>query len=90
MLLEKIPKKIVIIGSGAIGCEFSYYFNEFGAKVHLIESEDKILPVEDLDVSKELEKNFTKSGIQIHKNSKVSKIDSLKSQVQVTYLENSN
>ena len=90
MLLEQIPKKIVIIGSGAIGCEFSYYFNEFGAEVHLIESEDIILPLEDLDISKELEKNFIKSGIQIHKNSKVLKINSLKSEVKVTYLEDSN
>ena len=89
MLLESIPKKIIIIGSGAIGCEFSYYFNEFGSKIDLIEVKENILPVEDSEISKELEKNFRQSGMSIHTKSKVLKIDSLKSEVLV-HLEHNN
>jgi dihydrolipoamide dehydrogenase len=83
MVLKSVPKKIIIIGSGAIGCEFSYYFNEFGSEVHLIETKMDILPIEDEEVSKELEKNFKKSGIVIHKNSNVIKTESLKTKVKV-------
>ena len=54
--LKKVPKNIVIIGSGAIGCEFAHYFNAFGSEVHLIELSDRILPAEDIEISKELEK----------------------------------
>jgi dihydrolipoamide dehydrogenase len=83
MVLDSVPKKIIIIGSGAIGCEFSYYFNEFGSEVHLIEAKTNILPVEDVDVSKELEREFRKSGIFVYKNSNVIKIESLKTKVKV-------
>ena len=58
MLLENPPKDLVIIGSGAIGIEFAYYFNEFGTKVHIVEMMDRILPNEDHEVSEEVEKNF--------------------------------
>ena len=51
MSLESPPDKMIIIGSGAIGCEFAYYFNEFGTQVHLLEMEDRILPNEDLELS---------------------------------------
>ena len=83
MVLDSVPKKIIIIGSGAIGCEFSYYFNEFGSEVHLIEAKTNILPVEDVDVSKELEREFRKSGIFVYKNSNVIKTESLKTKVKV-------
>ncbi|MFL3008157.1 MAG: dihydrolipoyl dehydrogenase [Candidatus Neomarinimicrobiota bacterium] len=83
MVLDSVPKKIIIIGSGAIGCEFSYYFNEFGSEVHLIEAKKNILPVEDVDVSKELEREFKKSGIFVYKNSNVIKTESLKTKVKV-------
>ena len=55
-MLESPPKKMTIIGSGAIGCEFAYYFNEFGTQVHLLEMMDHILPNEDPEVSDEVEK----------------------------------
>ena len=60
MMLENPPKDLVIIGSGAIGVEFAYYFNEFGTKVHIVEMMDRILPNEDHEVSEEVEKNFKK------------------------------
>jgi len=83
MILDSPPKKMIIIGSGAIGSEFAYYYNEFGTEVHLIEMMDRILPVEDSDVSKEVAKSFKKSGIIISTETKVSKIESLKTKVKV-------
>ena len=83
MLLENPPKDLVIIGSGAIGIEFAYYFNEFGTKVHIVEMMDRILPNEDHEVSEEVEKNFKKSGIKITKRVKVSKIQSMKQNAKV-------
>ena len=87
MLLENPPKDLIIIGSGAIGVEFAYYFNEFGTKVHILEMMDRILPNEDQEVSEEVEKNFKKSGIKITKGVKVSKIQSMKQNAKV-FLEN--
>ena len=63
--LESPPDKMIIIGSGAIGCEFAYYFNEFGTQVHLLEMEDRILPNEDLEISNEVQNSFEKVGIKI-------------------------
>ncbi len=64
MILPKQPKSIVIIGAGAIGAEFAYFFNAYGTKVTLIEMQDRLLPVEDDEVSKVLERSFTKAGIR--------------------------
>jgi len=83
MTLETPPKDLTIIGSGAIGVEFAYYFNEFGTKVHIVEMMDRILPGEDRDVSKEIEKCFERSGIKISKGMKVSKIESMKTKARV-------
>ena len=83
MILDSPPKKMIIIGSGAIGSEFAYYYNEFGTEIHLIEMMDSILPLEDSDVSKEVEKSFKKSGIKVSTETKVSKIESLKTKVKV-------
>ena len=87
MLLENPPKDLIIIGSGAIGVEFAYYFNEFGTKVHIVEMMDSILPNEDREVSEEVEKNFKRSGIKISKGMKVSKIQSMKNSAKV-FLKN--
>ena len=87
MLLENHPKDLIIIGSGAIGAEFAYYFNEFGTKVHIVEMMDRILPNEDREVSEEVEKNFKRSGIKISKGMKVSKIQSMKNSAKV-FLKN--
>ena len=83
MTLKTIPKKLIIIGAGAIGVEFAYFYNEYGSEVHLIEMMSNILPIEDEDLSKELETNFEKAGINIYKNSKVSKIQKLQKSVKV-------
>ena len=83
MMLEAPPKDMIIIGSGAIGVEFAYYFNEFGTKIHILEMMDRILPNEDADISKEVETNFERSGITISKNMKVSKIEAMKTKVKV-------
>ncbi|MBL50840.1 MAG: dihydrolipoyl dehydrogenase [Candidatus Marinimicrobia bacterium] len=83
MVLTTPPKKMIIIGSGAIGIEFAYYFNEFGTEVHLVEMMDRVLPLEDIDVSQEVQKSFKRAGIQISTRIKVSKIESLKTKVKV-------
>ncbi len=83
MILKKIPKKMIIIGSGAIGVEFAYFYNEYGTEVHLIEMMPRIVPVEDEAVSKELARNFKKTKIKIYTETKVTKIDALKSKVKV-------
>lgn len=83
MVLEKPPKRMVIIGSGAIGVEFAYFYNEFGTEIHLIEMMPRIVPVEDASVSKELARNFKKAKIKIYTEAKVSKIEPLKTKVKV-------
>ena len=72
--MDKAPKHIVIIGAGAIGIEFAYFYNTFGSKVTIIEAQPNILPNEDIDVSKELEKIFKTKKIDILTNSKVENI----------------
>ena len=84
MVINSLPKKLIIIGAGAIGVEFAYFFNEFGSEVHLIEMMPNILPNEDLEISKELEKLFKKSGINIYTGSKVSNAKKLQKNVKVT------
>ena len=83
MVLKAPPKKMVIIGAGAIGTEFAYFYNEYGTQVYLIEIMPNILPVEDMDISKEVEKSFKKSGIKIYTETKVTRIEKLKTKVKV-------
>ena len=71
MTLKKQPKKMIIVGSGAIGIEFAYFYNSMGTEVQIIEYMDRILPVEDKDISNQLKKTFKKSGINILTNSEV-------------------
>ena len=71
MTLKKQPKKMIIVGSGAIGIEFAYFYNSMGTEVQIIEYMDRILPVEDKDISNQLNKTFKKSGIEILTNSEV-------------------
>jgi dihydrolipoamide dehydrogenase len=75
MVLDKQPKSIVIVGSGAIGVEFAYYYNAIGTDVTVVEFMPNIVPVEDIDVSKALEKNFKKQGIKVMTNSSVESVD---------------
>ena len=75
MSLPTQPKSIIVVGSGAIGTEFAYFYNCMGTKVTIVEFLPRIVPVEDEDVSKELEKNFKKQGISIMTNSEVTSVD---------------
>ncbi|MES1217531.1 MAG: dihydrolipoyl dehydrogenase [Bacteroidota bacterium] len=75
MSLPKQPKSIIIVGSGAIGVEFGYFYNSIGTKVTIVEFLPRIVPVEDEDISKELDKNFKKQGIEIMVNSEVTSVD---------------
>jgi len=73
MILDPQPKSLVVIGAGAIGVEFAYFYNTFGTKVTVVEMMPNILPVEDTEVSVALEKSLTKQGIRLLTNTKVSK-----------------
>ena len=75
MTLPKQPKSLVVVGSGAIGVEFAYFYNAIGTKVTVVEYLPHIVPNEDEDVSKELAKNFKKAGIDVMTNSAVESVD---------------
>lgn len=75
LVLDKQPKKMVIVGSGAIGVEFAYYYNAIGTEVTVVEYLPNIVPNEDVDVSKALQKEFKKKGINIMTNSAVESVD---------------
>ncbi len=75
MTLDKQPKSLVVIGSGAIGVEFAYVYAAMGTKVTIVEYLPNVVPVEDEDISKELAKQYKKMGIEILTNSSVEKVD---------------
>jgi len=75
MILEKLPKKLLVVGSGAIGVEFAYFYNSIGTEVTIVEFLPRVVPVEDEEVSKALDKAFKKSGMKIYVNSEVTKVD---------------
>ncbi len=76
MTLPKFPESIVVVGSGAIGCEFAYFYSTMGAKVTLVEFLDNIVPLEDEDISKALARSFKKSGMNVMTSSSVESVDS--------------
>ena len=84
MILEKQPKDMIVIGAGAIGVEFAYFYNAFGTKVTIIEMLPNLLPVEDTEVSQTLEKSFTKIGIGFKLGTKVVSTKDLGDKVEVT------
>ena len=75
MVLEKQPKKMVIVGSGAIGIEFAYFYHSIGTEVTVVEFMPRIVPVEDEEVSKQLERSFKKKGMTIMTSSEVTNVD---------------
>ena len=89
MTLSEQPKELVIIGSGAIGIEFAYFFNSMGTNVTIIEYLDRILPNEDEEISSFLEKNFKKNGINILTSTKVLNVIDNNKDVSVE-IENKN
>lgn len=84
MSLSSQPKDLIVIGAGAIGVEFTYFYNVLGTKVTIIEMLDNILPIEDKEISETLEKSFKKRGIEIHTSAKVEKAEVKEDQVFVT------
>ena len=84
MTLKTQPKKMVVVGSGAIGVEFAYFYNAIGTEVTIVEYQDRIVPVEDQEVSKQLERTFKKEGIDIKTNSEVTGVDTSGKTCKVT------
>ena len=83
MTLEKQPKDLIIIGSGAIGVEFAYFYNSLGTNVTLVEYLPKIAPLEDNDISKELQKILKKQGVKIMTSSELIESEVIKDKVDV-------
>lgn len=75
MVLPKMPKSMVVVGSGAIGSEFAYFYAAMGTKVTLVEFMPNIVPVEDEEVSKQLERSFKKMGMTVMTSSEVLSVD---------------
>ena len=75
LTLPNKPKSMVVVGSGAIGVEFAYFYNAMGTQVTIVEFMDRIVPVEDEEVSKQLEKSLKKAGINILTKSEVQSVD---------------
>lgn len=84
MTLEMQPKTMVVVGSGAIGVEFAYFYNSIGTKVTIVEYLDRIVPVEDVEVSKALEKIYKKAGMTIMTSSEVTAVDTKGTGCKVT------
>ncbi len=82
--LDELPKEMIIIGAGAIGVEFAYFYSTFGTKVTIIEMKDKIVPNEDSEISDLLEKTFKKKGIAIFTSTKVDKAEVINGKVEVS------
>lgn len=84
LILDPQPKSMIIIGAGAIGIEFAYFYNAFGTKVTVVEMMPNILPVEDTEVSVALEKSLTKLGIKILTGAKTTKTEATEAGVKIT------
>ncbi|HSC55243.1 MAG TPA: dihydrolipoyl dehydrogenase [Phnomibacter sp.] len=84
MVLPAQPKSMIVVGSGAIGVEFAYFYHSMGTKVTIVEFLPRIVPVEDEDISKELEKQYKKSGITIMTSAEVTKVDTSGAGVKAT------
>ncbi|WP_299549578.1 dihydrolipoyl dehydrogenase [Seonamhaeicola sp.] len=84
MSLPKQPKKMIVVGSGAIGVEFAYFYNSIGTEVTVVEFLPNIVPVEDEEVSKQLERSFKKSGIKVMTSAEVTSVDTSGNGVKAT------
>ncbi|MBM3178408.1 MAG: dihydrolipoyl dehydrogenase [Bacteroidetes bacterium] len=84
MVMPERPRKMVIVGSGAIGVEFAYFFSTVGTEVTIVEFMPRIVPVEDEEISKALEKSFKKNGVSILTGSEVTKVDTSGAGCKVT------
>ena len=84
MTLKKQPKSMIVVGSGAIGVEFAHFYNAMGTEVTIVEYLPNLVPLEDLDVSKQFERSFKKAGIKVMTNSSVEKVDTSGKTVKAT------
>jgi dihydrolipoamide dehydrogenase len=84
MTLKTQPKKLIVVGSGAIGVEFAHFYNAMGTEVTVVEYLPNIVPVEDIDISKQMEKSFKKSGIKVMTNAEVTNVDTSGKGVKAT------
>lgn len=84
MTLPEQPKKMIVVGSGAIGMEFAYFYNSMGTEVTVVEFMPNVVPVEDEEVSKQLERSFKKSGIKVMTSAEVTKVDTSGKGVKAT------
>ncbi|MBT4089865.1 MAG: FAD-dependent oxidoreductase, partial [Deltaproteobacteria bacterium] len=87
LLLEKLPKSLIILGAGAIGCEFAYTMNAFGVEVHLVEMFDHILPFEDSETVAVVTKSFKKKGINVCTGTSAVSLRKFKKSVTVSVAE---
>lgn len=84
LILKKIPKSMIIIGAGAIGIEFAYFYHTFGTKISLVEMMPAILPLEDEEISQTLMRTYKKAGMEILTDTKVDSIQALKNEVKLS------
>jgi dihydrolipoamide dehydrogenase len=84
LLIDRIPKSLIVIGAGAVGCEFASVFNHMGSQVSIVEYMPNLLPIEDIDASKELEKHFKRRKIDLHTGAKVEKVEHTANGVKLT------
>ena len=84
LLIDRIPKSIIVLGAGAVGCEFASVFNHVGSQTSIVEYMPNLLPIEDIDASKELEKAFKKRKIDLYTSTKVEKVEHTATGVKVT------
>ncbi|THD67762.1 dihydrolipoyl dehydrogenase [Robertkochia marina] len=84
MTLPKQPKKMIVVGSGAIGMEFAYFYNSMGTEVTVVEFMPNVVPLEDEEVSKQMERSFKKSGIKVMTSAEVTKVDTSGNGVKAT------
>jgi dihydrolipoamide dehydrogenase len=84
MVLPQLPEKMVVVGSGAIGSEFAYFYHTMGTQVTLVEFMPAIVPVEDEEVSKQLERSFKKMGMKVMTSSTVESVDTSGDKCKVT------
>src|SRR5437764_4744710 len=85
MVPDKMPKSLLVIGSGAIGIEFASFYRTLGAEVTVVEVLPQILPVEDAEIAAFARKQFEKQGIKIFSGAKVTKLDKKKDSVAATF-----
>jgi dihydrolipoamide dehydrogenase len=86
--MRRIPKSILVVGGGVIGCEFSQFYNTVGARIDIVELMDALLPTQDREVGKKLEAMFKKRGITVHTSTKVENVEKLVNSVVATLSDN--